>query len=1386
MDRPEISTPPSAAGDAPPDDLELRIVDAVSEYEALVRSGATPELELFLARYADLAPGLRECIEALRFVDQALPLGIGRRNLAPPRRPATLGDFQILRRVGGGGMGDVYEAYQISLARRVALKVLPTSTSNNVHALKRFQQEAQAAALLQHPHITPVYSVGSVDKTYFYAMQFIDGLSIAELIQHLRLHRQLHRTSDHSTAADAQTPQTEPPEAAASTIVDEQASQQTVNDQENETRRSADPHPLMSCDPTSSEFFQTAACLIRHAAEALQHAHDNGIIHRDIKPSNLLIDFKGKAWVADFGLARLPDSNLTASSDVLGTVRYMSPEQASGRAVVLDGRTDVYSLGATLYELLTLQPLFEPDERRNLLRKAIETEPIAPRQHRPEIPRDLETIVRKALAKEIEQRYSTAAEFADDLERFLTMRPILAKPLTTREVLIKWIKRNTFWVAILAAVMLIGLLAALIASAVALNRISQANAKTLHANSELTKAVEEKDAALYRANIVLARNDWDNGTHDGARARLDAVSEKNRMWEWSYLDSISKAPTKRFDNSSIVDLATAVSPDGRLLLKYRPLQIKELLTIQSLPSWLDDKSSELQFRPESKGFQFLHNRGYTFSPNGDYIAAVDSEKLVSVLNAQTGELHRLFPAPHPIQGPLRVRDDGDVIAPLHVGEATEISDLGSGEKLAAILDKSPIRCWSPDGSLIYQDSGTITDLRSGKRLSKLNDIAREALQSAGCAFSPDNKFLVGGTKNGIRVIDCELGMERMHFAHGVAGKLIAFSPDAARLAAVGSDRSVRLYDLISGKPIAVSYAESAGILTLGFQADGTTLFTSSNVEQTLWNCLDLIEGDISVAHDPKTTWGETEFFSTKRSNDKLAIERRSLPDDSLLETIDLPDLEILDWEISPATMIAALRTHNQIHLRDLRSNQNIAEFPSYTAVKMRFSPDGKWLIVDSGYDDSTCTLARVVPNVEPIRLNHEGGHVQSFAFNCEGSCVFVGYQSGDVVAWNTSDGTKFWVSRIARQSVSDIAVDPAGHFAACARQDGGAQILDAENGNVVQRPSGHAGRISALAFHPRQPRLATTGEDMLIRIWDTHTWETLFQIPIQQTGSRLIFTPSGNVLLALHRGGLAAYGSRGPSDYTTQRRNWLYRSLAHAKQAKHHFSVKWTLEQLLKLEPDNALLAEQLSELREREPWLSPKSTTEPAQVPRIEDLSLQQMDRAYATAAEKTLAGDPTFAMRAAKHLVAQIDDKTSPFTASLAYRLYLFGPLDTDEWERMKPEFERQVKRYKNPLVENMMRGGLLLRTGRFDEALSYLQAASKIDADQKAQSSNWLLLSLTQARQGNLRAADFSYRRAMQWRASLTATDFSQVDYQIRLMFIVLAPEVEKSLRELRQAP
>ena len=475
-----------------------RLVRAVQEYLGAMEAGLHPSREEFLARYPDLAGSLEDCLEALEFVH-----AVGPRLEEPTPRPAEatppaavplgpgipLGDFRIVREVGRGGMGVVYEAEQLSLGRRIALKVLPFALTIDSRQLQRFKNEARAAAQLHHSNIVPIHSVGCERGVHFIAMEFIDGQPLAALIDDIRRRQ----------AADAGTRRQG----------DNETRRQGERDTKNAVNRTVDqagnavslsPCLLVSLSAAGSApaFFDAVARLGVQAAEALEHAHQRGVIHRDVKPDNLLVDHRGHVWVTDFGLALFQSGStpLTMTGDLVGTLRYMSPEQLRGQRELVDHRTDVYSLGITLYELLTLEPAFNSPDHHEVLHRIALEEPRPPRRRDDRVPVDLETIVLKAIAKQAGDRYATAQELADDLRRFLDHKPIRARRPSLWERAVKWARRHQ--AVVRAGTMLLLLAAVGFAVSTVLIWREQARAQAAY-------EAEARQRALADANLHQAR-----------------------------------------------------------------------------------------------------------------------------------------------------------------------------------------------------------------------------------------------------------------------------------------------------------------------------------------------------------------------------------------------------------------------------------------------------------------------------------------------------------------------------------------------------------------------------------------------------------------------------------------------------------------------------------------------------------------------------------------------------------------------------------------------------------------------------------------------------------------------------------------------------------------
>ncbi len=411
--------------------------DLFSEYLDQLNEGKLLDPDQIRADHPDVGEELLEGLRAF--------IGFGSEDERSNGDLGTLGDYTLRRQIGRGGMGVVYAAWENSLDRLVALKVLPSAVASDTRTVSRFVREAQVAGKLHHPNVVSVYGMGLKEQTPFYAMEFVEGETLAHILTRLRAAEGTEEEKKRTLLSISRLFGKE----------EEPAGQEEV---ETPPRKSS-----LETAEFDLEYYARVAKAFAGVSEGLQHAHAKGVIHRDIKPSNLILDREGRLRILDFGLARLEgQESLTATGDFLGTVLYMSPEQAMARRIPLDHRTDVYSLGATLYEMLTWQPPFTGKNAQDTLSQIMLRDPESLRKRNPRIPRDLETIVLKCLRKDAADRYGTAEALAQDLRRFARGDPIEARPLSAWEKALTNLWRRRRAAGTVVAVLLVVLSLALV------------------------------------------------------------------------------------------------------------------------------------------------------------------------------------------------------------------------------------------------------------------------------------------------------------------------------------------------------------------------------------------------------------------------------------------------------------------------------------------------------------------------------------------------------------------------------------------------------------------------------------------------------------------------------------------------------------------------------------------------------------------------------------------------------------------------------------------------------------------------------------------------------------------------------------------------------------
>ncbi len=448
-----------------PSDARSPVELLADEFLARCRRGEKPTIKEYCDRHPALAEEIRDVFEAVLMVEDLKPGSddvsgsCGESVRVNGKRLTQVGDYRILGEVGRGGMGVVYEAEQQALGRRVALKLLPRTAAGDGSAQVRFQREAKAAARMHHTNIVPVFDVGQDGEHLYYAMQLIRGQGLDLVIADLK------RLRSRSTAAAAKEDKAAERSLAVSLAAgrfecedlaaagpDDPAATAAYEGSAPSSAMLPGQSELSTSSSNRGAYFRSVAQIGVQAASALAYAHGRGIIHRDIKPGNLILDTTGNVWVADFGLAKTGDDGMTHTGDILGTIRYMSPERFRGQC---DVRADVYALGMTLYELLTLKAAYASGDRLRLIELIRQTVAVSPRSHDARIPRDLETIVMKAIDKDPKRRYQSADEMGEDLQRFVSDEPIKARRAGPAERFARWCRHHPAVAGLVAAVLVL-------------------------------------------------------------------------------------------------------------------------------------------------------------------------------------------------------------------------------------------------------------------------------------------------------------------------------------------------------------------------------------------------------------------------------------------------------------------------------------------------------------------------------------------------------------------------------------------------------------------------------------------------------------------------------------------------------------------------------------------------------------------------------------------------------------------------------------------------------------------------------------------------------------------------------------------------------------------
>jgi eukaryotic-like serine/threonine-protein kinase len=813
--------------------------EVVESFLARFRRGERPALCELMAQHPAMAAQIRELIPALVELEQ---FGSASGNIPPSpmngpvlsghgagsSSPSRLGDYLITRLIGGGGMGLVYEAEHESLKSRVALKVMHPRFRTDSKYLRRFHAEARLAAGLHHTNIVSVFDYGEQDGVCYYAMQYIEGQPLDRVLADVRRLRDDDKDAAGSlaSAANLSIPggsATLAPSAAAqdrltgrsATAPSPRASPSgAVLPEAQESTDASRPLKVLQPSPASSSslgslcelrYFREVARVGAQAADALEYAHERGVLHRDIKPSNLLLDALGNVWVTDFGLAKHEEWNdLTLSRELVGTLRYMAPERLRGMS---DRRGDIYSLGATLYEMLVLRPAFVESDQLRLIDRIKNDAPASPRQLGRNIPRDLETIVLRALAKDPGDRFQSAGELAAELGRFVGGHPIRSRPVSVVEQFVRWCKRDPWLAGSSVAAALLTFALFVVLGAYTFVYRNQAEALRIERVRSDRAALEARWLAVdaYTAQAKAGRFSRRTGQRFET---LGAVRQAVKL-----LDDLPAGPNSTARREALRELAIAalalpdLKPTGQVI-RQPPGVIRIAFDAALARYALRFRDGVISVRAvaDEREISRCKARGYldiavfSLSRNGRYLATT-----------------------HSPGSALTVWDvDRNAVAVEHPGPVhSDAVDFSPDSRRLAVLDESrDLR---------------IIDLETG----------RPRVHSSGCglgrlAYRPDGVQIahidIQSRPPRCRILDGDTGRLVRTFALCASADHVAWADDATTLATVGSDRKIYAWDVASGLLRTTLEGHINGGVTAKFHPSGTLLASHDwSGQSRLWD-----------------------------------------------------------------------------------------------------------------------------------------------------------------------------------------------------------------------------------------------------------------------------------------------------------------------------------------------------------------------------------------------------------------------------------------------------------------------------------------------------------------------------------------------------------------------